>query len=419
MSHKTPALESSAVQSGADHLPAATLPEVVETLAVLERRAGSVGEQRAAEWIAERLDRAGAQTRMEEELFYDGYARQLLPFGLACLATGVWALIARRRLLPAVIAAAATAALIDDVSNGERVWRKLVTRPKRTWNVVAHAGDPAGERTLVVLAHHDAAPTGRVFDQSLQKWGARRLPWLIARIDVSLPIWWPVAGAGGLVAGGAASGNRKLAAAGIALSALIVAIAVDIARSPIVPGANDNLSAVAALVALAELLRERPVPGLRVLLVSCGAEEVLQGGIYGFAERHFANLRKDRTWFLNLDTIGSPELIMAEGEGPFWMEDYTDPGFRDLIARAAERIGQPLRRGTRSRASSDAVIPSRAGYPTAMLASWEPGSKVLSNYHLMTDTPENLSYDTIERAVTITHAVASELAADTGGAKLQ
>ena len=110
---------------------------------------------------------------------------------------------------------------------------------------------------------------------------------------------------------------------------------------------------------------------------------------------------------------------MAEGEGPFWMEDYTDPGFRDLIARAAERIGQPLRRGTRSRASSDAVIPSRAGYPTAMLASWEPGSKVLSNYHLMTDTPENLSYDTIERAVTITHAVASELAADTGGAKLQ
>ena len=79
----------------------------METLAVLERRAGSVDEQRAAEWIAERLDRAGAQTRMEEELFYDGYARQLLPFGLACLATGVWALIARRRLLPAVIAAAA------------------------------------------------------------------------------------------------------------------------------------------------------------------------------------------------------------------------------------------------------------------------------------------------------------------------
>src|ERR1019366_3640876 len=101
-----------------------------------------------------RLDRAGAQTRMEEELFYDGYARQLLPFGLACLAAGVWSLIGRRRLLPAVIAAAATAALIDDVSNGERMWRKLVTRPKRTWNVVAHAGDPAGERTLVVLAHH-------------------------------------------------------------------------------------------------------------------------------------------------------------------------------------------------------------------------------------------------------------------------
>ena len=57
----------------------------------------------------------------------------------------------------------------------------------------------------------------------------------------------------------------------------------DIARSPIVPGANDNLTAVAALVALAERLREDPPAGLRVMLVSCGAEEVIQGGICGFA----------------------------------------------------------------------------------------------------------------------------------------
>ena len=50
-----------------------------------------------------------------------------------------------------------------------------------------------------------------------------------------------------------------------------------------VPGANDNLSAVAVLVAVAEALREEPVDGLRVVLASCGAEEVLQGGIHGFA----------------------------------------------------------------------------------------------------------------------------------------
>ncbi|HEY2160405.1 MAG TPA: M28 family peptidase, partial [Solirubrobacteraceae bacterium] len=206
------------------------------------------------------------------------------------------------------------------------------------------------------------------------------------------------------------TGSRAVALAGATLSAATVALGFDIARDRVVPGANDNLSAVAALVSLAEHLNRQPVDGIRVLLVSCGAEEVLQGGIYGFADRHFPSLARDQTWFLNLDTIGSPELVMLEGEGCFVMEDYPSPEFRDVIARAAERTTGPLRRGVRSRASTDSVIPSRAGYPVATLASWEPDTKLLSNYHLMSDTPENLDYDTVARAVTVAYAVAEDLA---------
>jgi acetylornithine deacetylase/succinyl-diaminopimelate desuccinylase-like protein len=392
-----------------------TLREVVETLAPLERRAGSPAEREAAQWIAARLDRAGAPARVEEEEFYDGYARQLLPLGAAGALAGALALSRRRRALPAAIAVAAAAAIVDDASNGTRLWRRLISKPRKTWNVVGEAGDREGPRTLVVLAHHDAAPTGKVFDQSAQKWLARRFPELIERGDTSIPLWWPVAGGPALVALGALARRPKLLAAGTAMSALNVGLGADIARSPVVPGANDNLSAVAALVRLAELLRVQPVQRVRVLLVSCGAEEVLQGGIYGFAARHFPGLDRDRTFVLNLDTIGSPELFMLEGEGPFKMEMYPGAEFRDLVARAAERTGVPLKRGLKSRSSTDSVIPARAGYPTACLASWEPGSKVLSNYHLMTDTPENLHYDTIARAVTIGHAVAEDLGKDGAG----
>jgi len=276
--------------------------------------------------------------------------------------------------------------------------------------VIATAGGPDAQRTVVVLAHHDAAPTGRVFDQSFQRWLARRFPAVVARIDTSLPLWWPVVGGGLLVSAGAALGSRKLSAGGTVLAAVVVGLAADVARSPIVPGANDNLSAVAVLVALAERLREQPPAGVRVLLVSCGAEEVIQGGIYGFAEAHFPRLPRECTWFLNLDTVGSPELLLLEGEGPFRMEDYCDPGFRDLIAAVAQRQGRPLRRGVRARASTDAVIPTRAGYPTATFASWEPDTKLLSNYHLMSDTPENLCFDTVTRAVDVVHAIVRELA---------
>ena len=387
-----------------------TLHEVVETLAPLRRRAGTEPEHEAAQWLAQRLERSGTTAEVEEEWFYDGYAKQLLPLGLAGALAGVLSLCGRRRPA-AALGTLAAAAIADDASNGARVWRKLISSPKRTWNVVAQAGDERVERTLVLLAHHDAAPTGRIFDQGLQHRLADNFPDLVQRSENSPPLWWPIAGAPALASLSAITGSRRLAALASALSALNVGLGVDLARERIVPGANDNLSGVAALVALAELLREAPVAGVRVLLASCGAEEVLQGGIYGFAERHLQPLSRERTWVLNLDTIGSPRLVMLEGEGTFRMEDYPRPEFRDLVADAATAAGVTLHRGARARSSTDSVIPSRAGFPTATLISWDPHTRLPTDYHLMSDVPENVRYDTVADAVQLCHALAVKLAA--------
>jgi len=92
------------------------------------------------------------------------------------------------------------------------------------------------------------------------------------------------------------------------------------------------------------------------------------------------------------------------------IEDYPSPQFRDVIGRAAERTTGPLRRGVRIASEHRLRDPSRAGYPIATLASWEPDTKLLSNYHLMSDTPENLDYDTWARAATVAYAVAEDLA---------
>ena len=124
-------------------------------------------------------------------------------------------------------------------------------------------------------------------------------------------------------------------------------------------------------------------------LVSVGAEEVLQGGIYGYCERHLAGMDRERTWFLNVETVGGPSLALLEGEGCVVMEDYFDRPWRDLIGRVAERDGLPLRRGMRARTSTDSVSSSRMGVPTATLIAINR-YKALSNYHRMTDTPENI-----------------------------
>lgn len=390
----------------------ARMREVVEALAPLRRRAGSAGERRAAYELAERLNAAGADARVEDVPFRDGYARLMMPLGTAGLIAGALALTGRSRWGAALITALSGLAMGDDAANGPRFWRRLATRPRPTTNVVAEIGPADAERTLVLLAHHDAAPTGFMFDQSLQRTLARRFPDLIARADKSLPLWWPIVGAPLLTALGALTRRRGLVALGTAGTALTCVAGLDIGRMRIVPGANDNLSGVAVLLGLAHRLAERPVDDLRVVLASCGAEEVLQGGIYPFVDSHLRPLDPEHTWVLNLDTVGSPRLVMLEGEGVLWIEDYTDPSFRDLVATTAADADIPLVRGLRARSSTDSVIPSRAGYPTATLTSFEPDTKLLSNYHLPTDTPENLDHSTVGEALDLAEALARRLGGD-------
>jgi len=387
-----------------------TMREVVETLAPIERAAGAPGEQEAARWIVERLRAAAAHNaRIEEEQYFDGYPRLHVELSAIGVAAGLAGLISRHLRVPAALAGlGAGLAIADDCSNGPRVARRATEKPKTTWNVVAEAGDLAGELTVVVCAHHDAAHTGKFFNPALQQFVVERFPGIVERIDTSPPNWWPPIFAPALAGLGALRGSRRMMIAGAAMSAIAAVAFTDIARSPVVPGANDNLSAVALLVALAERLRDRPVKGVRVLLVSLGAEETMQGGIYGFMERHKPELDRDRTYFLNFDTVGSPDLIMLEGEGTTVMEDYYYRPFRDLVVRAAERAETPLRRGLRSRNSTDAVLMSRAGYPTACFSSIDR-HKTLSNYHLMSDTPENLDYQTVMHAVTVAESVVREL----------
>jgi hypothetical protein len=322
---------------------------------------------------------------------------------------GLLAQTKRGRRVGGLLAGLAAVGIADDASNGPRVFRQLTGSPIPTQNVVAIAGDKDAERTLVLLGHHDAAPSGKIFDDRLQSAFGERFPGVIERIDTSIPLWWLVLSGPIATAIGAKRSNRKLAALGAAVSGIATAAFVDVARSPTVPGANDNLTALAVEVGLAERLAAKPIPGLRVMLVSCGAEEVVQGGIYSFAARHFPQLDRDKTWVLTLETLGSPNLILLEGEGTVVMEDYTHRPFRDLIARCADRSGAQVRRGMRARNSTDAVIPSRAGYPTATLASMNR-YKALSNYHMMSDTPENIIQKTVSEALLVVEEVAKELA---------
>lgn len=384
-----------------------TLEHTITALAGIERLPASPGERAAAEWIARELEGLGCRVRLEDEPAHGSFVRPVALLSAKGAAAGVAALRGRRWVGVAGGALAA-AGIADDVASGPRVMRRLL-RKRRTVNVVAEAGDLSAGRTLVILAHHDAAPSGVLFNQAPQKWVYKHFPALIDRTDTSLPLWWPAVGAPALVAVGSLLGSRRLTRIGIRWSLLTVATLVDIGRRPAVPGANDNLTAVASLVEIARRLRDDPVADLRVMLVSCGSEESLQEGILGFSARHFGSLPKASTWFVNLETLGSPELALLEGEGVLAMREY-DERWKDFVTNAAAGGGVKIRRGLRSRSSTDGSITQRAGYPTVTFVSVNE-YKALSNYHLPSDTPENVNYETVGQAIDATEAAIRALAA--------
>ena len=367
----------------------------------MSRPSASAGERRAAEAIAARLRALGCRVAVEEERAHGGY---WWPIGLVngvAAGAGVFAMRRRgwpARALAAIAAGTGAGALWDDLGHGRR-WFRRVLPHRSTWNVVAEAGDRAGERTVVLISHHDAAHSGLIFHPIFPRIPLKLSPRRHAAASRSAPLLYAVWMGPVLVCLASVLGLRRVLAAGVALSVGATVAMTDIGLRPTVPGANDNLSAVGALIALAGALRERPLDGVRVLLVSTGSEESFSEGMQAFGRRHFAGLDRDRTEMICLECVGGPTLIVVEGEGMLRMRDYP-ADTREALAQAAADAGIPLVRGLRTTAATDAIIPLRAGYRVATLASVDE-TKLPMNYHWPSDVPEALHWDTIERAIAV------------------
>ena len=379
------------------------LRELIERLCAFERSSATPGERRAAELLAGELREAGARTRIEEERAHGSYWWPIgLLTGLATLAG-----LARGRRAGVLAGLLAAAAAADDVTGGKQWFRRGLLPSRSTWNVVGETGPEDAARTVVVVAHHDAAHSGLVFHPELPRALLRRFPSLLESANTTPGTLWGAVGGPLLVAFGALLGLRQLRLCGAVICAGYAAAMADIGARRVVPGANDNATGVAVLASLARSLQDEPLDGVRVLLLSTGSEESFMEGMQAFARRHFDQLPRDSTWFLCVDTVGSPRLLALEGEGMIWMNEYP----KDMIALAgdcARELGIDLLPGLRLRNATDGLVPLRAGYPTLMLGSVDE-FKMPTDYHWPTDTPDNVHYASVADAARLCRALLERL----------
>jgi Peptidase family M28 len=380
---------------------------LLDELCAFERETGSSGERAAAGWLAERLAEHGVAAEIEEEPLHDTF---WWPLGLTGAAGVVAGMLAQRgrRLSAVALGAAAFAAAVDDLPPRSRRFRSLLPK-RRATNVVASVGPDDAERTVVVVAHHDAAHSGLVFSPLIPNKIAEVHPEFFEVNNTSPPLMWPVAGAPLVPALGALFGSRALVKAGMVLSAGVVASMADIGLRSVVPGANDNGTGVVTLIDLARALAERPTESVRVMLVST-SEEGLCEGMSAFAARHFPELPPERTFILSVDTVGSPHLLFLRGEGMFGMTEYPAEALA-LCDGVAEELGIYLMPNLRLRNATDGVIALAGGYQCAAMCS-VTDLKQPANYHWPTDTPENVNYETLADACRLVEAIVRRLDAD-------
>ncbi|MDO8212294.1 M28 family peptidase [Conexibacter sp. CPCC 206217] len=377
--------------------PDTALRADVEQLSAMRRDSAGAGERASAAWVAQRLRGAGAQdVRIEPFRYTPTYTHA---YALHAAAIGAGAVLGGRR--GGVLALAALASYELDVSGRLQWLRRWLPRGDGA-NAIGRLPARGPKRaTLVVVAHHDAAHTGLIWNPALSEGGAA----LRLRRRAMEPTGWPFA----LMALAAASDTRAGRVLGGTLAATAVGLMADVKRSPTVPGASDNATGVAALLALAGRLSADPPEGLETILLAPGCEEPGMGGMAAFLAAHGDALDPATTFVLGLDTLGAGEPIVARAEGVLLPHRYAARD-NDLVDAAARRAGLEPPQRWRIGAYTDPILARFAGLRAVSLLSVAADGRY-SDYHLPTDTADRVDWRSVARCLDLAEATARELVA--------
>jgi acetylornithine deacetylase/succinyl-diaminopimelate desuccinylase-like protein len=374
---------SEQVRQGTLRLDLARMRRDVVELAAMERGSAAADKQQV-EWIERRLRDAGAHEIHTETFRFQ--RRWIWRYG-AHGAAGMGA-AALGGPVGAGLAAATLASVELDVS-GRSTWLGNLLPGGEGANVVARIPAAAeAQRTIVFIAHHDAQRTG--------------LMWRLPRTRQPLALMPEAVLA--VIAVGCLIGSRLLRAiGGLAMGALTL-IGLDAARSPLVPGANDNASGVAALAALMAAFARDPLERTDVIGVFSDCEEVGLGGAAAWVRAHRAELDSASTLVVSLDTLGSGEPALVSRDGA--LTTNFSHATRAWADRGALRAAVAPPRRIDLVAPTDGSPPFHAGLQVLSLTSCAPDGTLGPHYHLPTDLPENVNWDSVDECTRLAGGVA-------------
>lgn len=375
--------------------------------AIPARFAGSASERTAAERVAEWARQLGAR-----ETSLSPVAAPPKPSGVLALYMGLAALFL---YFGGLIGAAVVAGLALSFRSEFRQHQPTLSRflgGAESLNVIARFGPEKPQRRVILSAHIDTTQAGWLFTRELAdlfasiSGGGRQDgkpplgPILLAETTMYLAAILAIAGWMG--AHGLLFWLVKTAILGLLVFGTITTL--QWMTAPPTPGANDNASAVAAMLTCAEALLPGLPDDVEVWCVGTGAEEV---GCVGMARLVDSNpdWGRDSTYFVNFECVGGGTLHWIRTEGLL-----SKGGYPPILIELARRVAAGGKHGeispTDLMAATDGHVPAARGFPTLSLISLQPNGVPL-NYHRIDDTADAIDCELVVRSADFGAAVAS------------
>jgi hypothetical protein len=369
------------------------------------RVAGSASEREAANRIESWMRDLGVEDVQRQTVRSRPPAGLVLALHLglaafACLVGGGFG---------ALLAVIAAVSVRGELRRGVSLLSRVLPSPD-SLNVVGRAGARHPGQRVVLSAHIDAAQAGWLFTPSVADFFAeragRRSP---GAPPPPGPNAWPeaavLASAGLLLAGWLGADGLLMGAARLLLGLGLAAgcgVALQWALATPSPGANDNASAVAAMLTCAEQLLAQLPGDVELWIVGTGAEEVGCRGMHTFVSSH-SDWPTDSTYFMNFECVGGGSLHWVRSEGTL-----AKSGFPPTLVELARRVAASGVFGELTPvdllAGTDGHVPADRGFPSLSLISLEHNG-VPRHYHRGEDVAEGVDLPTVIRAADFGAAV--------------
>jgi hypothetical protein len=393
--------------------------DAIKKLCSFERRlAGTDAERRAANWAAQRLREIRGRRVVVEPIYVQ--PRYAAVHAVHCMLAFVGSLVAVS--IPplgfGLVLVAATSMYLD-LNYRFYLVRRLFFR-RASQNVISRGGRSDARARLIVSAHLDTARTGLIFREWIARGSARQAQRSRIPLGPFRFLFWSMAVLLPLLGARLAGIDSNLVSALQVIPTLFLLIGAfslaEIELSPVVPGANDNASGVATVLALAEDLEREAPEHLDVWFVFTGAEKCLQEGMRSFVRAHREQLDPADTYVICVDTVGRGNVRYETSAG--WVVSYEMSRrlaqLCDAIAEAdseeEDRYGAlPLRHGL----AGDAMPARLRGIESTTIACLDEDGYV-PDYHLPTDTPDRIDPEALERAHDFTLELIRQLDRDVG-----